>query len=843
MSKGRKIVVGILVAVVVIAIVLFVVFRWFTTQALPKTRGTVQVQGVTAPIEIVRDEYGVAHIYADTSYDLFFGQGYVHAQERFWQMEFQRRVAAGRLSEFFGDATLETDRYLRHFGFPELAQQDYDNLDSVAKATIDAYTDGVNAYIKDRSPAQLGLEFGLISLMGAEVKVEPWTPVSSLSWVYMMILDQSGLGGTAEDILNADLLNAVGQEKYADLFHAFREDRPVIIPTEELQKMNIPTVSKDADPLAYHFGLQVPDQTALARALIQTPLAAVGLGLNGGSNSFVISGDKTTTGNPILANDTHMLIQAPSLFYEVGLHCREKSEACPIELRGFSLAGIAGILIGHNDRIAWGLTNAAFDAEDVFIEKVNPENPDQYEVNGEWVDMGIRQEEIWVSGQTEPELLTVRTTRHGIVASDAMIDPLEYNLGSDLPDPYAIVYAATTLQPIRSLQAVFDVNLAQDWDEFYEALRLFDAGKQNWLYADVDGNIGLITPGLVPIRANGDGTLPVPGWNDDYAWTGYIPYEDMPKTLNPEKGFVVTANQPQVSAEDYPYNLGLRQDRGQRAQEVNRCLAAVSGSIAIEDVMACQTDNRSLNAQEVIPYLQSLQLSEAAAAARDRLLAWDTAMDMESGEAVIYNYFWRELQAQIFHDQLPERHWPHGGTGIADVVYFILQDPASEWWDDVSTGTVEDRDTILASSFEVGFAQAVEDLGDDVDKWRWGELHTIVFDHPTLGQTGISLIDNIFNAGPYETGGSALVPQNTAWDPLSGNFEVAWIPHIREVIDLGNLSNSWMIHQLGQSGHPMSDQYDNMADKWRFFEYIPTNWDREDAEAGKSRLLTLEPAG
>ena len=259
--------------------------------------------------------------------------------------------------------------------------------------------------------------------------------------------------------------------------------------------------------------------------------------------------------------------------------------------------------------------------------------------------------------------------------------------------------------------------------------------------------------------------------------------------------------------------------------------------------MAFQTDNGSISALEVIPYLEKLNFADGdAVSARDRLLTWDAVMDMESVEAIIFNYFWDEMQAQTFRDQLPERHWPYGGTNDADVIYHILKDSGSIWWDDVSTAGVEDRDTILARSFEEGYTKAVNELGEDLEKWRWGELHTIVFDHPTLGQTGISLIDNIFNGGPDETGGSALVPQNTAWIARSESFEVAWIPHIREVINLGNLGESWMIHQLGQSGHPMHAQYDNFVDKWRFFEYIPNNWQREDAEAGKSELLILEPA-
>jgi len=562
---------------------------------------------------------------------------------------------------------------------------------------------------------------------------------------------------------------------------------------------------------------------------------------SGASNSFVISGENTTTGMPLFANDPHMGVSMPALWYEIGMHCVKKSDNCIYDFRGFSLPGVPGVLIGHNDRIAWGLTNASFDAEDVFIERINPENTDQYEVNGVWVDMEIRREEINVRGQEQAEVIFVRSTRNGVVASDVMVDQAPFSYGQDGPEVYVLSYAWTALEPIRSAEAVLMVNRAQNWDEFSEALSRFDAGKQNWLYADVDGNIGYIMPGKLPIRAGGDGTLPVPGWTDDYIWTGYIPYEELPRVFNPAQGFIATANNPQIRYEDYPYLISANHDRGQRAQRITNLIQNDPDGLSIEDMTAIQTDNQSLPALEIIPYLADLVFENAEVSAwRDRLQGWDAQMLMDSPEAALYNIFWVRLIKETFHDQLPPDQYPSGNHINSDTVYNLLQEQESIWWDNIKTpDQVENRDEILTTAFEGAYAEAVETLGEDSNDWRWGEMHTITFRNATLGNSGISLIENIFNRGPFQTNGSESVVQKTCWS-ANQPYQVGCIPALRQIIDLGDLSSSRMIHSVGQSGHPMHAHYDDFIDMWRFFEYHPSNWLRTDIENGKFDLLVLE---
>jgi penicillin amidase len=841
MSRTLRVIGIIFVVIAILSVVLLVTWSWFTRQAFPQTSGTIQVPGLSQPVEVIRDEYGVAHIYAHSPEDLFFAEGYVHAQERFWQMEFQRRLGSGRLSELLGETTLGTDRYLRHFGFRDLSAQTYDLMGDETRRILDAYAAGVNAYISGRDPAQLGLEFALLGLQGVDVQVEPWTPVDSLVWGEMMIFGQSDQLRT--ELRNVAQLAAVGEDMYADLHPYYRDDRPVIIASEELDYLGALSAA------AVQMGeAEIRYVRALGGSLVDTDivpplLADLGIDSLGGSNSFAISGEMTDTGMPLLANDPHMGFNMPALWYEIGMHCAEKSAACIYDFRGFSLPGVPGILIGHNDRIAWGLTNAAFDAEDVFIERVNPANSNQYEVNGEWVDMDIHREEIEVHGWEEPEVVFVRSTRNGVVATDSMVEQPLYTYEGDDLDLFALSYAWTALEPVRSIEANLKVLGAQDFEDFVSASQYFDAGKQNWLYADVDGNIGYIMPGKVPIRAGGDGSLPVPGWNDDYIWTGFIPYEEAPRVYNPTQGFIVAANNPQVRYEDYPYLINTSQDRGQRAQRITNMIQNDADGISIDDMAAIQTDNQDLAALELLPYLQNLQLGDpGVVAARDWLLGWEGQTHMDSPEAALYNIFWVHLITGIFHDQLPEDLRPGGNTVTADIVHFLLLDPQNVWWDDITTpDRLESRDDILAQALEGAYAEGLEAFGENLDQWRWGELHTITFRNATLGNSGISFIENIFNRGPFATSGSDSVVQKTNWDVNQPYAVSSLIPALRQVIDLGDLSNSRMIHSVGQSGHPGHPQYDHFIDPWRFFEYHPSNWRRAEVEAGDHDILILDP--
>src|SRR5215208_1982170 len=410
-----------LIGIVVLALVLVAggayYFRSYlpntvAPKSFPKVDGEIPLAGLNAPVDVYRDTMGIPHIYATTSDDLFFTQGYVHAQDRFWQMDAWRHIGSGTLSEMFGKGQLETDTFLRTLGWRVTAEQEYEQLDAASKAIIDSYTQGVNTYLKDHDTTALSLEYAVLGLLSPDYKIEPWTAINSLTWGKAMAWDLRGNMG--EEIERAVLLKTLTPEQVAELFPAYPSDHPVIVNktgenTLRLQDQTFQTES--------NLQLSTLDFTPLADkvTLLDEVLGPKGDGV--GSNSWAVSGSRTATGMPLLANDPHLGIQMPSIWFQIGLHCKPKSDACPYGVAGFSFAGVPGVIIGHNDKVAWGFTNTGPDVMDLYIERVNPENPNQYEVNGTWVDFEIRTEMINIVGG-DPAEITVRSTRHGPVISE-----------------------------------------------------------------------------------------------------------------------------------------------------------------------------------------------------------------------------------------------------------------------------------------------------------------------------------------------------------------------------------------------------------------------------------------
>jgi penicillin amidase len=511
MKKFTGIVTRVLIALVIIAVLVGAIGAYYlksyipnnvALRSFPQVDGELRVLGLDGEVDIYRDEMGIPHIYASTAHDLFFAQGYVHAQERFWQMDFWRHIGSGRVSEMFGKAQLGDDKFLRTLGWRQTAEEEYAELSPRTREIVDAYAEGVNAYIGDREPLELSLEYLILTgILNRGYVIEPWTPIHSLTWGKAMAWDLRGNMGS--EIERAILLKTFTPEQVAELFPVYPDDHPIIVPeiggstafNGEVSELKISPVlsTLDLQPIADKF------------TILDNLLGPAGSGI--GSNSWAVSGEHTSTGTPLLANDPHLGIQMPSIWFQINLHCVQKTEECPFEVGGFSFAGVPGVVIGHNDRIAWGVTNAGPDVMDLYIEKVNPDNPNQYEVNGEWVDFDIREEIINVAGD-EPYTLTVRSTRHGPVLTDTygplkdQVDletnpeaqPFRDKAGVTLPENYVISLAWTALVPSSPFEAIWGFNTAQNWEEFREAARHFHVPAQNLIYADVDGNIAHCQP-------------------------------------------------------------------------------------------------------------------------------------------------------------------------------------------------------------------------------------------------------------------------------------------------------------------------------------------------------------
>ena len=858
MKKTGRILSGVGIGVVIVAILAGTFGTYYLKSYIPNTvapksfpqiEGELEVAGLDNPVDIYRDGIGIPHIYASTIHDLFFAQGYVHAQDRFWQMDFSRHVGSGRVAEMFGEGQLKTDMFLRTLGWRQIAEQEYAMLAPESKGILNSFSEGVNAYIESRNPVELSLEYSILTgILNPDYMIEPWTGVDTLTWGKAMAWD---LGGNMDtEIERAVLLKTLTPEQIAELYPPYPKDYPMIVPVIGENAVNVEGLNVERST----FNVQqvefqpLTDNIALLNAILGPTTSDIG------SNSWAVSGKLTATGMPLLANDMHLGIQMPSIWYQNALHCQPKSDACPFEVTGFTFPGVAGVVVGHNDRVAWAFTNLGPDVQDLFIEKVNPDNPNQYEVDGKWVDFETRIETIKVGGGDPVEII-VRISRHGPVISDTYGDlkdevdpkdpeamPFKDKSGMELPEHYAIALSWTALTPASPFEAVWGFNRAQNWEEFRAAARNWSVPAQNILYADIDGNIAYQTPGNIPVRKKGDGTLPVPGWTGEYDWDGYIPFDELPYVVNPKSGFIVTANN-QANPHDYPYLITSEWDYGQRAERIVDMIENAPGKIDSAYFQSMHGDSKNLNAETLVPVLLAVELDSDLATVRDQLLgSWDYQNRADSQSAAVFEWFWWNLLMKTYKDDLPEEYLPGGGARWYEVMRNLVQQPDNFWWDDKdSESVVETRNDMFALAFEETVAQMQKEHGKDLAKWpTWGELHTATFVNQTLGKSGIGPIEALFNRGPFATGGGKSIVNATGWI-VGESFEVTSVPSEREIVDLSNLDNSLAIHTTGQSGHAYHPHYDDMAPMWATVQYYPMWWEQASIKADTEGHLRLVP--
>ena len=793
--------------------------------AVPSSSGEV-VAGVTSSTEIITDASGVTQIYADNPHDLFFAQGYAHARDRFWQMDFWRHISAGRLSELFGQGQVETDTFLRSMGWHQLAEEDYRGLGPEQKLIADSYAEGVNAYLAERTGPRLSFEYSVLWIQNRTYQPEPWSPIDSLAWGRVMAWDlRSNL---EQELERAELSEVLSPSQLEEIYPRYPSETPTIVGGEAPGALlaSLPYV-----------GISL---SRLDQMLAELPY---GLGRHTegiGSNSWVVSGEHTATGAPILANDPHLGIQMPSIWYQVGLHCRQVDDACPFEVAGVSFAGAPGVVIGHNSRIAWGFTNLGPDTMDLFVERVNPDNPNQYEVDGEWVDMEVTTETLAVAGG-DPIEIEIRQTRHGLVVTD-LFDLGQLDL--DAPESFAVALQWQALQPSTLWTALLGFNTADNWDEFRAAASNFDIAPQNVVYADIDGNIGYQSTGEIPIRAAGDGRSPVPGWTGAYDWSGLVDFDDLPWVLNPPEGFIATANQPVIALRDQPY-LGADFDYGFRAQRINQLLEGQS-DLDSSDMIRIQLDSYSAIASELVPILVAISGDGDYDLVQSTLATWsqgDYAYQMvaSSSGAAAFDVVFKNLLEATFADELGPESDLGTGSRVRALLSILLDQPESPWWDDVSTPATEGLATTLRTALTRAEAEIVERLGSNPARWSWGALHTATFRNATFGESGIAPIEALFNRGGLAVSGDESAVNATGWS-LTEPYVVDWIPSMRMVVDLNDLAASTLIHSTGQSGHAFAQHYFDMAREWANGTTRAMNWTRAQVDQGADGVLLLTPA-
>jgi penicillin amidase len=817
--------------------------------SFPLTSGTVTLPGLSAAVEVRRDAWGVPHLIAETAEDLFAAQGYVHAQDRFWEMDFRRHVTAGRLSELFGEGQVATDAFIRTLGWRRIAEAELELLDADTIGYLAAYARGVNAYLAERSGSGLSLEYAVLGLQNGGYQPEPWTPADSVAWLKAMAWDLRGnMDVEVERVLLASRLS---DEQVEDLFPPYPYDRhPVIVADSDAGPAAGGDPAREAPPRAALDGLA--ERLASVQRLADGLPELLGTGAGIGSNAFAVDGSRTASGLPLLANDPHLGPSLPGIWHQVGLHCRNVSEACPFDVAGFSFSGLPGVVIGHTDRIAWGFTNLNPDVTDLFLEDVQG---DRYRSGSRWLPLEERTETIRVSGG-EPVTIRVRSTHHGPLVSDVSAQMAELGAaaplpgGSEVPASRAapdVSLAWTALQPGRTADAIFLMNAAGSFDEFRLAARAFEVPAQNMVYADVDGHIGYQAPGKVPIRGAGDGDWPAPGWDPAYDWTGYVPFEELPWVLDPPSGYVVTANNAVVDG-DFDVFLTDDWDRGYRAARIVERLES-AGTLDAAGMLSIAYDQHGPLADLLLPALDALRTDASAPAqVRDALAVldgWDGTQPPGSTAAAVVNAVWRHLLARTFHDELgflaEAEMLPNGADRWLEVVRDLLADADAAWWDDVTTPAQrEGRDAVLAAAVDDALAELRTELGDDPASWRWGRLHLLELRNATFGESGIGPIEWLFNRGPWEIGGGEDVVDATGWTAPAG-YAVDWVPSMRMVVDLADLDASRYVNLTGVSGHAFHDHYDDQTDLWARGEAIPWPFSLGAVESATEDLLVLEP--
>ncbi len=832
MSRLVRIILIILGIILVLAIVAGAGAFYATRQAFPKTAGAITVPGLKDEVQIYRDEFGIPHIYANNQEDLFFAQGYITAQDRFWQMEFWRHVGRGRLSEIAGEATVDSDKFIRTMGWNRMAETTanyYEKEEPEFMAIMESYSAGVNAYINENRD-NLSLHFEILGLVNEPWEIEPWEPVDTVSWGVVMADNLSG--NWSEEIARADLNQELGEATVELIWPGYPLDsRPVIAPTEqqnnalnEEQPEEEPEEDSETTDEESSFNWKDVNSAIIG----QIPSNGLGLGRGPllGSNNWVVSGEHTETGLPLLANDPHLGVQLPSIWYEVGLHAPDW------DVVGFSFASVPGIIIGHNDNIAWGVTNVGPDVQDLYVEKINPSNDHQYEYKGEWKDMEVIEEVIKVNGG-EDIVLEVRLTQHGPIISDVQDD-----INQDL------AFQWTHQEPSRILQSVVLLNQAQNYDGFREALRYWDLPSQNIVYADVEGNIGYQMPSLIPVRSEGNGDLPVPGWTGKYEWEDWVPYEELPALYNPEQGYIVTANHAVVD-EDYPHFLAgdwSSGDRGQRIVDMIEGKIARGEKITADDIAQMQFDSKSLPAETYIPLLAGLSSNDSQVqAAIERLRGWDMQEKQDSVPATIFEIFFMNLINNVLADDIGEENVEKipGHTKLI-FMHELASQPNARWWDDAGTSAKETQEDILVQSLTDAISWLEENEGSDMNGWKWGSLHTITFADAILGASGVAPIEAIFNRGPFALDGGRDLVNAQSWSN-DEPARVNWHPSMRMIVDLSDLEASRSVIPTGNSGHPYNEHYDDQMPLWLNGQTHPMLFGRDAVQAAAVDNLVLQP--
>ncbi len=783
---------------------------WWVHTSVPPLDGRLTLPGLREPVAVRFDGFAVPHVFAGDDADAWRAVGYLQARDRLWQMELYRRVASGRLSELLGEATIAIDQRFLTLGLRDAAELEWKQTPAEVRTAFEEHAAGVNAAMSVPR-RNLPLEHQLLGL-----RPEPWTPIDSLA-ISKLFAWRLGANHTAE-LLRYALLSELGP-RAAELFPPPPRWAPVTLGASGLSAVAPRGAKADATGLeTVDFRLSTVDYPPGLEWLSPHSRAM--------SNAWVIHGSRTASGRPLLANDPHLNVEMPSVWWEVHVVSRT------LDVAGVTIPGIPFVIIGHNQRIGWGLTNVGTDVQDFFVEKLDPAR-ERYQVGDQWVPLEVRRREIRVRGRREPIIFDVRSTRHGPVLNAGRWYDVQPGESVD-DDPLDDTVLALTWDVVRQPGAAsaFDaLGRSTNWQEFVAAVRRFAAPAQNFLYADVDGNIGFAMSGLIPIRSGSDGSVPQPGWPSDAGWHGYINMDQVPAVLNPPSQQVVTSNN--EIDRSLPYSITTDWVAPFRAQRVLELL----GNRRNLDAAAMQQIQADITSRAADWLLKSMPLPAAVG----ELRTWDRRVD-ERPASLLFEAFEEAMWHRTFADEMPvalyDRFYHYAGNERFAGLHAVIAHSESAWFDDRSTpGVKETREDIVRRAAEDAFASLRGRFGDPLT-WRWDVVHELKFSHPLSG--GGWLLDWFFSRGPIPMVGDGMTVNKTMAN-LRRPYATAEAASYRQILDPGAWDRSIGINTTGQSGHPLSPHYFDQNRLWRQVQYRPMPFTRDAVDKATVSRLDLVP--
>ena len=756
-------------------------FGLLVLRPLPSIDADERLLGLDERVEVLRDTYGVPHLFATDTHDLFFAQGYVTAQDRLWQMDVYRRAAEGKLAEVLGEPALESDRFMRTLGLGRAAQLDLGVISDESRGVLEAYMEGVNKFLQQHGES-LPIEFTILGY-----RPEPWTVLDTLAISKLQLYDAAG--NYTQELLRASIAARLGPDVLATL----------------LPDPSTNAVAFDARAWALVAPQLSPGLAGDGPAALASVLGGAGQGL--GSNCWALAGSRTASGKPLLAGDPHLPVRNPSIWYEVAL------DAGDLHLIGFSIPGVPGVVVGHNDRIAWSFTYALADTQDLFVERQDPTDLRRYEFEGRMENATFTREVIKVKGRADDVVLDVAITRHGPILTPVLKD-----------QKAQLALRWNALDGTRTVEAVLGMGRARSFSEFRAAAALFVGATLSACYADVDGHIGYQLVGRLPDRKSGDGRMPVPGWSGDYEWRGLIPADANPFLLDPPGGVVLNANNRPV---DRATETGWEGewDPGFRYAFLRAALTDITGA-DVARFRSLQNDVTSLPVQRFRAAILSAHAVSPLASEAQRLVRdWNGALSVDSAAAAMYESWLVHMCERTFRDKLGqslyEQYLTDGRPTFA--LYDLIGSPSSTWFADLASGDAGDRDAIAGAALEDAVRDLVKRLGPTTASWRWGDLHTVSFAHPL---SAVKPLDLILTIGPVRRAGDGYSPNNGAYSLLQP-FAVRSHSSERQIVDLADVDASLSIIPTGQSGQPYSPHWGDQTQLWANGEYKPMVLSRE----------------